>query len=316
MAFNCRVLNVNKNVEHRDNADWLGINTLGIEVTDALFVPHCGLGNLDPQHTPPFRETAAIKEALVWPLPPDGANLVTVRPDKDSVGAAAVLCIRADGEESQIDHELIEWVALVDVHGYKRARVSDPYLFKRFGTKKLLVSMDTLVHDQSDLWTLADKVSLVADMLVQKMPTSMMDEIISLRERNDYVHVDFNNCVEKYDAGPKCVAFVEAPGRYRQARSWGGARFPVTIVHDGSVKRFSLIRQPGHFDRLGFEQEINELEAEARGLVLKQVIEQGLAWGGNSNIISSQSATDRQTQLQKHVVIQVAHAHLESGIVT
>lgn len=73
--------------------------TLGIEVTDAMAVARCGLGVIDPQHGQGAGadELAAIEACLEVPLPPAGARLVTIRPDLDSVGAMAVLALRADG---------------------------------------------------------------------------------------------------------------------------------------------------------------------------------------------------------------------------
>jgi hypothetical protein len=75
--------------------------TLGVEITDALLASFCDLGNIDPQHgfargqSIPGR--TAIEVALDWPLPPPGATLATIRPDSDSIGAMAVLGLRADG---------------------------------------------------------------------------------------------------------------------------------------------------------------------------------------------------------------------------
>ena len=71
--------------------------TLGIEVTVPALAARCGLGNIDPQHHPDGGATAAIEEALAWPLPPAGSNLVTIRPDADAAGAMAVLGLRGAG---------------------------------------------------------------------------------------------------------------------------------------------------------------------------------------------------------------------------
>jgi hypothetical protein len=75
-------------------------NTLGIEVTDALLAAACDLGNIDPQHGfargPVVAGRAAIDVALHWPRPPPGATLATIRPDADSIGAMAVLSLRAE----------------------------------------------------------------------------------------------------------------------------------------------------------------------------------------------------------------------------
>lgn len=87
--------------------------TLGIEVTDAALADACGLGNIDPQHGHDrgallpigafpvgyVREgcMAAIDVACGIALPPAGTVMATIRPDLDSVGAMAVLVLRALG---------------------------------------------------------------------------------------------------------------------------------------------------------------------------------------------------------------------------
>lgn len=84
-----------------DRQKRIGSNTLGIEITDADLVDACDLGNIDPQHGfargPKIAGRAAIDVALRWPLPPRGAMLATIRPDADSIGAMAVLSLRAEG---------------------------------------------------------------------------------------------------------------------------------------------------------------------------------------------------------------------------
>lgn len=70
---------------------------LGIEVTVPALAARCDLGNIDPQHSGGDVSLAAIEAALTCKLPPDGAVLTTIRPDLDSVGAMAVLEIRASG---------------------------------------------------------------------------------------------------------------------------------------------------------------------------------------------------------------------------
>lgn len=67
----------------------------GVEVSVPALAEQCGLGNLDPQHTGADAQTAAIEAALACELPPPGATLATIRPDADSVGAMAVLELRA-----------------------------------------------------------------------------------------------------------------------------------------------------------------------------------------------------------------------------
>lgn len=74
-------------------------DTLGIEVTEPSTASCCGLGNIDPQHGSGIVSAvpAAIEVCLDYPLPPEGTQLLTVRPDLDALGAMAVLLIRASG---------------------------------------------------------------------------------------------------------------------------------------------------------------------------------------------------------------------------
>jgi hypothetical protein len=79
------------------NAALLGTDTLGIEVTEANVAQRCGLGNIDPQHNQSGNGISAIEVALGWPLPETGVQLVTIRADLDSLGAMALLTLRAEG---------------------------------------------------------------------------------------------------------------------------------------------------------------------------------------------------------------------------
>lgn len=72
---------------------------LGIEVTVPALAAHCVLGNIDPQHTGENASSSAIKESLTIEIPAENAVLATVRPDLDSVGAMAIIAMRAEGVE-------------------------------------------------------------------------------------------------------------------------------------------------------------------------------------------------------------------------
>lgn len=95
----------------------LGCGALGIEVTVPALAAACGLGNIDPQHAPGRDGRAAIEAALDWPLPPPGTLLVTIRPDLDSIGAMAVLGMRAAGEPIRPEARArIDQIARADRH--------------------------------------------------------------------------------------------------------------------------------------------------------------------------------------------------------
>src|SRR5581483_9146151 len=85
------------------NGRLLGPITIGIEVTEPGLARLCGLGNIDPQHSGHCSNLAAIEAAIAWPLPPDGATLVTIRRDLDAIGAMAVLTMRKEGVIPSVD---------------------------------------------------------------------------------------------------------------------------------------------------------------------------------------------------------------------
>ncbi len=97
-----------------ENETALTGQVLGIEVTEPGLAARCSLGNVDPQHTGGNASRAAIEEAVSMDLPPEGATLVTIRADLDSVGAMAVLSIRAQGTSLESAQERIEQVATSD----------------------------------------------------------------------------------------------------------------------------------------------------------------------------------------------------------
>ena len=69
---------------------------VGVEVTVPALAARCAV-SIDPQHAGQDTSVAAIEAALVVELPQDGATLATVRADLDSIGAMAILAIRAEG---------------------------------------------------------------------------------------------------------------------------------------------------------------------------------------------------------------------------
>jgi hypothetical protein len=85
----------------------------GIEVTVPALAIRCGLGNLDPQHTEGSNMAACVA-ALECELPPDGATLVTVRPDADSVTAMAVIAMRALGQGGAIRRDRVATIGTAD----------------------------------------------------------------------------------------------------------------------------------------------------------------------------------------------------------
>ncbi len=295
----------------KHNDALLGECALGIEVTVPTFASRCGLGNLDPQHGEK-KESSAIEQALTFsPLPPDGTCLVTIRPDKDSFGAMAVLTLRARGEEEKIDTRLVAWIGLIDRMGFHNAQRLYPEL-KPTGNAVKAIQM--IINATDNKWpTIEQKVGAVAQILTGEIPQYELDKIAALKTRIPLKFVPEFHGV---------VAFLEAPYCYREARDWCNKRFSVAVIYDpnycapdGSIiERWSVIRKIGHFDRSGFEQAINQLEAKTCDVSVAELIKNGYGWGGPKNIVSS--SMRKPSALNKVDVIGLVIAHTVSGIVS
>ncbi|MBP9798078.1 hypothetical protein KBC70_02925 [Candidatus Woesebacteria bacterium] len=85
-----------------NNAVFDGGQVLGIEVTVPALAARCSLGNIDPQHLAGNAHLTAIEAVMSITVPQDGAVLATIRADLDSVGAMAVLRMRAAARDSAI----------------------------------------------------------------------------------------------------------------------------------------------------------------------------------------------------------------------
>lgn len=300
------VLRVDESAEARMHNDaLLGKSTLGIEVTVSPLALQCGLGNLDPQHSGKS-ESSAIEEALEIPLPPDGTRLVTIRPDKDSFGAMAVLALRL--EDKPVDVELVSWIGVIDRMGLDNARGLQPELAKSMREKTDAIQVVVMSADPK--WqSIENKVREVARILSGEMPDAEIRAIAGSKERNPE-----NFEVEMYGA----VAFILAPRKYNRARDWGNRRYPLVVVCDpeylGSGRtlymRWSVVRRPETFDRRAFEAKINAAEAEARGVSAHELVDQGNAWGGPENIVSSPQG--RGSWLSKEAILAIVQECAET----
>lgn len=304
MAYNCVLLDPSLPVDHPFVSPYLGPHTLGIEVTRSEFSRLCGLGNINDQHIKKDGP-AAITASLTLPLPPDGTFLVTNREDKDALGAMAILSLRLEGEGDKIDRWMVAWIDAVDTYGLRGACREFPELKEHFWNSKEMLAMDAIVHNESGFWTLGEKVYLMTRLLCHEVSDGEIQAILEKKQKTE--KFDFSKVVEKYGD----VAFIPAPGMYRQARSWGSENFPVTVVSDPLSQRTTIIRQRGVFDRYGVEEALNRADAEKRGVTVGELLERDWGWGGNSAIVSSGF-----TLLDKPTILQIVHAHLESGVVT
>lgn len=300
----------------RHNNKWLGPNTLGIEVTSSFLARRCGLGNIDPQHQIDGK-SSAIEEALTFPLPEEGSKMVTIRPDKDSVGAMAVLTLRAQGRVSQVDKFLVSWIGALDRHGYENAVRINPELASLFRDSSESDALNVICLNR-DLWpNLADRVLQAGYILSREMSASELQRIRAMRSRGvrNFTFTRYGN-----------IAFLRVSGVLYDARNWANRRFPVAVIYDdchksheshgGTMHKWSVIRQPHYFDRQGFELAVNVAEARARGMTPDELSKAGLAWGGTTNIISSPQGVGRESVLSTEMILTIVKTHLESGVVS
>lgn len=191
------------------NNSLLGKHTLGIEIAIPEFAARCGLGNINLQHSKsPHSSCSAIEEALTAPLPPKGSRLVTIRPDKDSFGAMAVLTLRA--ENRNIDRELVIWIGLVDSMGFHNAKKVRPDLAYHYDSAQS-AAIQVISDDEISWWPkLEEKISAIVKIISGK---TTLDEIRSLASINNRSSADFP--VKRYGK----VALITAPRQYKKARS-------------------------------------------------------------------------------------------------
>lgn len=311
MPYTFGVLRLGDSPEAKEhNKHLLGQRTLGIEVTSASLAKQCGLGNVDPQHGP-AGYSSAIEQALEWPLPPNGSTLVTIRLDKDSIGAMAVFLLRSEGMENDIDKLLVSLVGAMDRMGLGNVLKHHPELVTDIETTDALQVIALGICPM--MADISARVRETARILTGVMSKADVREIALLKTKRAG---DFT--VEHHGG----VALIVAPGRYGSARDWGNRNFPVVLVCDPEYryasgvtgKRWSIVRQPTVFDRVRFEELVNEAEASARGLTLEALKDRDLAWGGNRNIVSSAQGNDNGTALSDEEIIAIAWACAESGI--
>ena len=267
----------------------LGDNTLGIEITIQHLENQCRLGNIDPQHRGD-RNSSAIKEAMNYPLPPDGAWLVTVRPDRDAFGSMAIFTLRDQGKK--FDGELIDCIEIVDSMGFKNALKASIKVYER---RNELTVLQKIVNGTTKYQTIEEKVFATARIFSGKMPENEIAEIAMMKHawKNGKEKINFKDIVEMHGK----VAFIGVVGHLREARDWANQYYPIAVIFDlkydpsdkigAAPERWTIIRQNGYLDRERFEKLINSSEAEKRNVSIKTLKMQGLSWGGPKNIVSS-----------------------------
>lgn len=144
---------------------------LGIEVTIPAIAALCSLGNIDPQHSDSGNaNVAAIDAAMDWPLPPAGSTLATIRADLDSIGAMAVLLLRAADQAFSLRK-------VNAISAYDRFAV-EPWQAQQPEPDWEIRALNALIGDFRT--PLDERVALMADWLCDAV--SLADEAAAARD--------------------------------------------------------------------------------------------------------------------------------------
>lgn len=282
----------------RNNDELLGSMTLGIEVNDERLAARCGLGNIDPQHDPDRVSASALELALQADIPPEGARLVTISPDADSVSAMAVLLLRVLGHGSSIDKMLVTAVGMADTFGFEEANRRDAMLDWN-ALRTSMSALQQIAKNTDGQWpTLDERVLESARLVGGVMDGEEIDEIAALKEK----HFSYRGEYDVEEIIPETVVLIEAPRLFQQARDWGNRRYPVVIVCDPEYRsagipdyvphpRWCIIwrrsRRGIRCDRDALCVAFNEAEAEARTMSVGDLARGSITWGGNEVILGS-----------------------------
>ncbi len=306
----------NKDAEAK-NAQLLGPNTLGVEVTVPNLAQRCGLGNIDPQHGAYKSDAAAIDVAAGVELPHDGSLLVTIKPDLDSIGAMALMELRRSGVSfsSELGADVVRRLKLISVADrFDSGEWPGPRPLP--SSKEPWPSGHTVASSTRELAAMAAVVAdfkLPLELRVQRM----MDWIVSGQEPAEYRELvetqrrDMITALEdgdirisvNPDGGVACVR-----SSHRGAIQIGFCRSPVVLCEN---KKFSDNGQPpyrkltlaqfsdGYVDFQGVKEDLNKLEP---------------GWGGSSNIIGSPIGASSKLPNSTIGLIIAKHMRCENGL--
>lgn len=291
-----------------DNEGSLAGDVLGVEVTIPALAERCSLGNIDPQHLGGDASRAAIEEALTWPVPAPGSTLVTVRADADSVGAMAVLLLRAGG--LLLAQGALDRVALIAVAD-KEASGPWPGVRPTPSPEDLIGPATPVMHLAADhARPLAERVELLAawlsgDDVVQ--PILDRYEDLALGEAREAL-ASLNVTVD----GPIAVVV----GSHRLAMSIGYRHAPMVVAtNEGfsfaggpphrkhTVARWNTDVLPAFMDWQAMIGALNSDDSAASD-------EHG--WGGSTSIIGSPQGVT--SALETAQVVAIVRDFLAEGL--
>ncbi len=275
---------------------------LGIEVTVPALALRCSAGNIDPQHTEGDTSRAAIEDALIWPIPVDGTLLATVRADLDSLGAMAVLSLRAGGiglSPAALDR--VHQIAVADkfAHGTWRGPRPLSELWGGDRDEHPLGAIGCAVMDASR--TLAERVGLVADWIIRGAVPDRYRERASREAADLRAELERGETTVDLRADER-IAVVESG--HRSAVRVGYCRAPVVIARNPAF-RFQGGAPHLKYTIAQFTTGYVDLGAVAAALRGREP-----GWGGSPTIIGSPQG--RASEMSLDEILGTVQLHLAS----
>ncbi|MDD5760834.1 MAG: hypothetical protein PHF45_02190 [Candidatus Pacebacteria bacterium] len=256
---------------------------LGIEITTKGFE---GL-NLDHHKEEDTQDTpSAIEQALVFDIHqlPEG-KMATVRPDVDSCGAIAVLMLKKEGKEQEINHNLVKAIGLLDRMGPGVFKDESKDLLKlsdeEFGkiNKALRAAQYKIMVERMPL---AEGVFFMEKLLTDKVDPKEIENIYQ-KDEQDLSKARAESKIEVFNDNK--VVFIESLAK--RSMEIGYENAPVVIAYNPAFKwpdghatpKYSIARYDNH------------IKFDLEGL-LKELKKRNPKWGGLENIIGSPQGED------------------------
>lgn len=284
----------------------------GIEVTVPALAARCYI-NIDPQHTEGNAERAAIEVALEAELPSEGAVLTTVRADLDSVGAMAILSLRAEGTSLEPAMERINMVAISDKFargGYVGPRplpTRDNPWDESTATVESFRQLAAIAAAVADFKVpLADRVSEMKTwLLTGEEPAQYRIQVE--KERLDMITALETGRIKHETRSDGRIVVVETT--HRAATSVGYALAPVVVALNPEfrfgpggepVRKFTICQyETGYVDLRVVFAELNKLEP---------------GWGGSPNIGGSPQGVSSKLTIEEILTIVEKHLAFLPGV--
>ena len=281
----------------------------GIEVTVPALAERCVV-NIDPQHSGGDAGRAAIEEALSIELfPPEGVTLATIRADLDSIGAMAVLSLRAQGVSFEKETlRRIRRIAEADTFARgewpgPRPLPSREHPWPEYdseGDTEGAQSLAAIAAAVSDFRVpIEERVALMERWLISgEEPPAYRDKV--QRERQEMIDaLERGDIAIRKEAEGK-IAVVEST--HRAAMALGYSVAPVVVALNPAfrfqggepIRKFTIAQyREGYVNLRAVIEELNELEP---------------GWGGSAAIAGSPQGVSSQLSVEQ--VVEIVRKHL------